>query len=372
MDRRNEKGLAVVMALAVVLIMATAALQLHSNERDNMLNAAAMGDRFTLEQMTTSGIHLAMAVLAKDRTDSDTDSLQEDWADEEAMKVLLEQLTFEQGEMNVKIVDELSKIQINALIQHAGAAPPAPGGAPSPPPQVDDFNPEQRDLWMRMSEKMLTALDFLGEEIEDMEETDPNTIISSVKDWLDKDEDLITGLNGAESDYYQELDPPYACKNGPFDHISEVRLVRGITNELFNGIGELGGLSDYITVYGAIETDNQNFDYPGQVNINTAELAVLTALMNEGSEDAASLLIEHREAVSGNQYTNNLTAKDWYNSVPGVDVSESLVTVSSDTFRIIATAELNGVKATTTAVIQRVQESPTAPWQCKVLNWKTE
>jgi general secretion pathway protein K len=366
----NNKGLAVVMALSVVLIMATAALQLHGNERDNMLNAAAVRDRITLEQMTVSGIHLAMAVLVKDRTDSETDSLQEDWADEETIKALLGQIPFDQGIIGVKIVDELGKIQINALIQHAGAAPLS-DGAPTPP-RVDDFNPNQRELWLRLADKMISAMEILGDEIENMEETHPLTIINSVKDWLDKDEDLITGLNGAESDYYQELDPPYACKNGPFDHISEVRLVKGITPEVFNGIGELGGLSDYITVYGAVETGDRKFDYPGKVNINTAELAVLTALMDEGNEDAASAMIAHREAVDGNQYKWNLTNKNWYQDIPGANINQSLISVSSDTFRIIATAELNGAKATTTAVVRREQQSATSPWQCKVLNWKTE
>lgn len=352
------------MALSVVLIMATAALQLHGNERSNMLNAAAMRDRATLEQMTASGIHVAMAVLVKDRIDSETDSLQEDWADPATMATLLGQFPFDDGAMNVKIFDELGKIQINALIHHN--SDPDSGSS-------SEFNTSQRDLWMRLSSNMLSALEILGDDMPDMEETDSLTIINCIKDWLDKDEDLITGLSGAESDYYEELDPPYACKNGPFDHISEVRLVKGITPELFNGFGEMGGLGDYITVYGAQAEDDQKFDYPGTININTAPYAVLSALMSEGSEDAATLLIDHREAVSGNQYTNDLTSESWYTSVPGVNFADTdMITISSDVFRIIATAELNGVMATTTAIIKREQESETSSWKCKVLNWKTE
>ena len=76
--RRGQRGMAVVLALAVVLLVATAALNLHIDERTNLLNAAAMRDRITLDQMATSGINLAMAVLVKDRLDSESDSLQED------------------------------------------------------------------------------------------------------------------------------------------------------------------------------------------------------------------------------------------------------------------------------------------------------
>lgn len=348
------------MALAVVLIMATAALELHINERNNMLNAAAARDRVILEEMTTSGIHLAMAVLIKDRLDSESDSLQEDWADEETMKTLVEQIPFDRGALNVKIIDELGKIQINALVQF---------------PEGGQFNDKQRRLWERLADNLLSAFELLDDDTLDMEETDPATIINSVKDWIDKDEDLITGLSGAESDYYEELDPPYACKNGPFDHISEVRLVKGITPELFSGIGGSSGLGDYITVYGVEEEKDQKFTYPGKINLNTAELPVLTVLMPQESEDFADLLVGYREATSGTQYTNDLTNPKWYKNVPGfadIDLDPGLITISSNVFRIIATAELEGARVATTAIVQRERASASSPWQCKVLNWKTE
>ncbi|MGD9365399.1 MAG: type II secretion system minor pseudopilin GspK [Desulfobacteraceae bacterium] len=358
--RIKNQGMAVVMALAVVLILATAALELHINERTNLLNAAAMRDRVTLDEMTTSGIHLAMAVLIKDRLDSDTDSLQEDWSDEETMKTLLEQIPFDRGKLDVKIVDELGKIQINALVQF---------------PEGGQFNDKQRRLWERLADNLLSVFEFLDDDTVDMEETDPATIISSVKDWIDKDEDLITGLSGAESDYYEGLDPPYACKNGPFDHISEVRLVKGITPELFGGIGGSAGLNDYITVYGAEKEQDQKFKYTGKININTADLQVLKVLVPQENEDFADLLIDYREAVDGTQYTNDLTNIKWYKNVPGfagIDLDPDLISISSNVFRIVASAELDGARVSTTAVVRRERESESSPWQCKVLNWKTE
>ena len=359
-QRRAQRGMAVVMTMAVVLLVATAALELHINERTNLLNAAAMRDRITLDQMAASGINLAMAVLVKDRQDSESDSLQEDWADEETMAALVEQLPFEKGKLVVKISDEMAKIQINALVQF---------------PEATQFSEKQRQIWERFANNLLSIYELLGDEVGEMEDTDAMTIINSVKDWLDKDEDIITGLNGAESDYYQELDPPYECKNGPFDHISEVRLVRGITPELFNGIAGAAGLGNYITVYGAAEVNDQQFSYPGKININTAELPVLKVLLPSGSEDFADLLIDYRQAVSGTQYTNDLTNINWYKNVPGfsgITIDPDLISVSSNIFRIVATAVIDETKAVTIAVVQRERESDSAPWKCKVLNWKTE
>src|SRR6185312_9056447 len=46
------------------------------------------------------------------------------------------------------------------------------------------------------------------------------TIIDSIRDWIDRDD--ATHNNGAESDYYQGLTPPYNAKNGPLDDVSEL------------------------------------------------------------------------------------------------------------------------------------------------------
>ena len=352
--------MAVVMALSVILIMATTALELHTNERANMLNAAALRDRITLEQMTVSGVHLAMAVLTKDRLESETDSLQEDWADDETMKAYLSEIPFERGTMTVTITDELGKIQINALVRF---------------PEGNQFNEKQRRLWDRLSNDLLSLFELIEDDAVDLEETDPQTIVNSIKDWLDKDEDLITGLSGAESDYYEQLDPPYASKNGPFDHLSEVRLVKGITQELFSGLAETAGLGDYITVYGTEEQNNERFSFPGKININTAALPVLTVLVPPENEDFANLLIDYRDAVSGTQYTNELTNINWYKNVPGfagITLDQDLISISSSVFRIVATAELEGTQSTTTAIVRRERKSASSPWQCKVLNWKTE
>jgi general secretion pathway protein K len=343
------------MALSLVLLLVTAALELHINERTNLMNASIFKDRVILNQMAAAGIHLGMAVLIKDRLDSQTDSLQEDWADPETMAGYLAEIPFEDGQLNVQVIDELGKIQVNALVNF---------------PEGRQFNEPQRKMWERF------AMGLLSLEEEALKDTDPLTIINSIKDWLDAgDDDAITGLSGAESDYYESLDPPYACKNGPFDHLAEVRLVKGVTPELFDGLGGIAGLGSYLTVFGAEKSGDQGFTYPGRININTAELPVLAALLPLESADFAQLMIDYREAVSGTQYTNDLTRINWYKNIPGfgdISIDPFMISVSSNIFRIIATAQLNDIKTTTIAVIQREQNSKSGAWQCKILNWKAQ
>ena len=77
------------------------------------------------------------------------------------------------------------------------------------------------------------------------------TLVESIRDWIDEDD--YARLQGAESKYYQSLPAPYQCKNGLFENIEEVVLVRGMTPALFEAIrGE-------ITVFGTSARINVNF-----------------------------------------------------------------------------------------------------------------
>ena len=117
--------------------------------------------------------------------------------------------------------------------------------------------------------------------------------VDSILDWRDPD-DFIR-INGAESGYYQSLKEPYDCKNGNFDSVEELLLVRGITPELFYGKkiqekeGEAGkgapvALKDLFSIYAAGE----------QIDINSASLPVLRAVLGLPLE-VCRLIIKARE-----------------------------------------------------------------------------
>lgn len=76
----------------------------------------------------------------------------------------------------------------------------------------------------------------------EMDEMEKNIIVDSILDW--RDEDSFHRLHGAENDYYQSLPEPYDCKDGPFDTVEELLLVRGVTPEIF-----YGGLKEMVTVF---------------------------------------------------------------------------------------------------------------------------
>ncbi len=58
-------------------------------------------------------------------------------------------------------------------------------------------------------------------------------LVDALVDWRDRDQ--VAGAFGAEDAYYAQLEPPYKVKNGPFDTVEELLLVRGFTGELLYG-----------------------------------------------------------------------------------------------------------------------------------------
>lgn len=150
---------------------------------------------------------------------------------------------------------------------------------------------------------------------------------AAIVDWRSSGEEISSG--GAKSEYYLALPRPYDCKNGPFETVEELLLVRGVTPDVLYGVNpvsgqpnlgpvwdgdqgmqmsaELGeltskGIFDYVTVYSndpparesvssssrsgsssssgnnGSKTSSTSQRISGRVNINTAPREVLLCL----------------------------------------------------------------------------------------------
>ncbi len=125
-------------------------------------------------------------------------------------------------------------------------------------------------------------------------------ISDSILDWRDKDD--LHRVSGAENEYYQTLPKPYACKNGNYEAVEELLLVRGVTPALFHS-----GLKDLFTVFGKKppprQEENidgfqdppipqQKFDF-NKININAASRRMLMSLPGL-TEEAAQKILSYR------------------------------------------------------------------------------
>jgi general secretion pathway protein K len=105
-------------------------------------------------------------------------------------------------------------------------------------------------------------------------------ILDSILDWKDRDHEHR--MNGAEDDYYNSLPDPYDCKDGNFDTIEELLLIKGITPELFYGSGALDKPQGALSGISALGLKDLLTTYSYEVNKNTAPEEVLYATLSEG------------------------------------------------------------------------------------------
>jgi general secretion pathway protein K len=351
----NNRGIALLLVISVTTILVATALEYNRRARFAVLSAAAARDRLTLSQMAASGIHAAMALLAKDRAESNVDSLQEDWANPDRINELLGEIPFDDGTLSVTISDEMGRIQVNALVKF---------------PDSRNFNDSQRQLLERYFNTLRDASE------ETPEDSQPPAIVNSLKDWLDSgDDDAITGLSGAESAYYQDLSPGYNSRNGPIADINDLLLVKGITPELFYGSKETPGIADALTVYGMTPGAGTSFTFSGKININTAPLPVLASMLPSENTDLALAFFEWRQEAAADKDAADLSQPAWYKNIPGfsaMNLDTNLITTASDIFRITSAAKINDSALAATAVVQRLQSEKTGKWFCRILSYQTE
>ncbi|MGD1020194.1 MAG: type II secretion system minor pseudopilin GspK [Verrucomicrobiia bacterium] len=267
------------------------------------------------EMLARSGIEVAkMQLLLHQQSAADAgyDALNQDWATNEELYVNHE---LGDGVFNVKITDEQSKMPINTASEV-------------------------------QLERLMTLLS--------VDPSDGDIIVDSILDWIGPGE--LTRLNGAKSDYYMSLSPPYRAKDAPMDRVDELLLVRGVTPELFQGTPATDkdpaqpGLAELFTTTSS-----------GTVNVNTASPMVLQAWLGL-NEVQVQAVLARRDGADGIPGTDDdlpfHNISEFFATVGSLDAAtlqaaQGLVAVESSFFTIKSTGEVGGVKHTILATVHR-------------------
>jgi general secretion pathway protein K len=198
---------------------------------------------------------------------------------------------------------------------------------------------------------------------------DMTPIVGSILDWIGRDS--APHLQGAKSDYYHALNPPYDAKNGPIDTLSELLLVKAITPELYwAGVASEHPPGAFQPRTGRFGSSEPQLAPPvglvelftplsnGKININTASAEVLQCLPGidktiaeaivggrSGEEDGSGLLGPYRN-------TGDL------HRVPEIPLGlinliNQYTTVRSSTFEVTVDAGVNSYHRTFIAVLGR-------------------
>ena len=349
----NDKGyiLLIVLMISAFLVSFTSDFFLTTHTYISYIKR--LKNDINSEFLTYSGYEIAKAILDVDRlgisgsfmpglnSNKSIDCHKDIWAlDFPAIPVM-------DYQVKVEIVDENSKINVSALANDKVEKTPYYG------------------VLQRFLMNMGLSLD----------------ISDALVDWVDPDD--IRFPYGAESSgYYYNLTPSYSAKNGRLDSISEILLVKGISPEIYYGIG--GGnygieknlvddnkgdvtiplykleemtassvkkddiksitsdaerpvgkersrlLSDYLTAYGNWD---DFIDESNRININTASFRVLSSLSDDFSEEIAADIIRKR-------HLEPFTAASEISSfVKDYDSLANILTVKSRIFRITVTVK---------------------------------
>jgi general secretion pathway protein K len=192
-------------------------------------------------------------------------------------------------------------------------------------------------------------------------------VSDSIQDWIDADD--ATRIAGAESDYYQGLDPAYYAKNAPMDDLSELLLVRGVTREMYLGgsaTNRQGATFQHKLGLGTAPGEQP--DYPfglinlftalssGKINVNTADANVLQ-LIPGVDESTAENIIKLRSGPDGVDGTEDDTPyKDPGTALQSAGANPQgaqFCTVRSSVFEVHVTAQVGTYSREYIAVLFR-------------------
>ena len=124
----------------------------------------------------------------------------------------------------------------------------------------------------------------------DLDPQEQDVIADSILDW--RDPNKLHRVNGAEDDYYQSLPEPYECKDGDFDTVEELLMVRGVTPEIF-----YGGLKDMVTAHRLGKSPRKTRGPrggSGKISINAASKEMLLTLPLM-TEDLVQEIVNYRK-----------------------------------------------------------------------------
>jgi len=169
------------------------------------------------------------------------------------------------------------------------------------------------------SDKMLASLfDAIG-----LDEQLRNELVDSILDWRDIDD--VPRLYGAEVDDYGQvfLGPNRLPRNGPFQRVSELLLVKHMTPEIYNGRIEFDAASNSHRKIPGLRELMTVSSGNARVNVNEASLNVLAALPGTNRELAARMAAERDQKRFAN-------VDDLVGRIPELKDTETLEFLTTD------------------------------------------
>ncbi len=290
----KQRGAALIVALLVMMLVAILATALSSDfllmfrrVENQLYSEQAYAYLLGAEGVARAGLLRDMALDNQQK--KQLDYLSEDWAKPQ-------QFPTDGGWIGGQIEDVQARFNLNSLL---------PGGGAAQNPQLTGAQLQFIRLLMLLKlEKPLNL-------------NEAQAITEAIGDWIDNNDD-VSGLGGAESQYYSSAEPSGRAANRPMVSPSELMWVKGMTPEIYKA------LAPFVTVWPVTGM---------KININTASAQVLACLGDDKDpqpldENEAAQIVETRTQQkyfaspedlkqegtlkSKNLYTDNLDVRSDY------------------------------------------------------------
>lgn len=199
---------------------------------------------------------------------------------------------------------------------------------------------EENDQWLR--ERNLDRLDLIG----------------NLADWVDADSNVASGKGGYEDDFYNSQPAPYLAKNAKFDTRTELRLVEGWSDEVYDR------WANQLTIYGS-----------GKINITCADDVVMAGLLQAHltprptDSEVAAILALIRENMAITSFKNGQEFVKFLQQ-QGFNPSDALaneISVKTQVFTITSTGTVGDASAQITAVVDFTSSS-----EGTILYWRVD
>jgi len=304
MNGIRQRGVAVVLAMGVVAAAAIAAAAMLASQSTWSRQAELTAEHVQAQALVQAGIDWGRSLLSDDRRLSSVDHLGEPW------NLRLPPVPVDNGELAGQIDDQQGLFNLNNLVSNGTVSP----------------------AHLAQFRRLLEILAL------------PDALAGSLADWLDADgEPQLPPRGGAESGYYQGLQPPYLAANRPLSDVAELALVRGFDEAV------RARLRPFVTALPRFTP----------VNVNTASPEVLAAVVGNLDLDAARALTAQRSRA----YFRNLT-EFLAQLPPGAVADGNNVTTASQYFVASARVTIGGAQARGSALLERESRGwPTVVWR---------
>ncbi|MCX6112489.1 MAG: type II secretion system protein GspK [Proteobacteria bacterium] len=293
--RQNKRGMALLLVLASIVVITVMIVELNYNARMASSMSANYRDEIAAEYLAKSSVNVALLRLA----------------------IVRKIKTFQMGSFTIppdvismiismpfifdhSITGMDSKININMVALNEDS--------------ITTFKEQMKNLYAAK----VTSDESFGHRysMDDFE-----ILLNNIIDWIDADNESMNG--GDETKYYDRKDPPYKPRNASIPTLSELHMIEGMNDELFDFI------SPMLTVFST-----------GKINVNKISDDMWKTIDNRLTDDEIKA-VRAKIDVEG-PFTNEKELRTWIGQntkIPSTEFNPLKISLAFDdeNFKIEAT-----------------------------------